>query len=175
MFKTAAATVRAKNYELPIKHKRMFGVRAVKTLHPEIGIGAPAPVVWEVIGDLDGWAQWNPVMKASGVLAPGERINVTLGAPGGKAVSFDPVVVALEEGREFRWRTRKLLGMLDLEHGFRVVPEDTGRCRFEQFEVFRGILGGRVYSRQSKALDTGFQVMNRMLKREAETRARERA
>lgn len=150
-------------------------MRAVKTLHTEIGIGAAAPVVWEVISDLGGWARWNPVMKASGVLAPGERIDVTLGAPGGKALSFKSVVVALEQGREFRWRTRKLLGMLDLEHGFRVVPEDTGRCRFEQFEIFRGIFGGAMYSRQSRALDTGFQAMNRMLKREAEKRARELA
>ena len=147
----------------------------MKTLHTEIGIGAPAPVVWNVIRDLDGWAQWNPVMKASGVLALGERINIILGAPGGKAVSFEAVVVALEEGHEFRWRTRKFLGLLDLEHGFRVVPEDTGRCRFEQFEVFRGILGGVMYSRQSKALGTGFQAMNRMLKREAEKRARDQA
>ncbi len=150
-------------------------MRAVKTLHTEIGIGAPAPVVWEVISDLDGWAQWNPVMKASGVLAPGACINITLGVPGGKAMSFGSVVVALEEGREFRWRTRKLLGLLVLEHGFRVAPEDKGRCRFEQFEIFRGILGGRVYSRQSKALGTGFQAMNRMLKRVAEKRARDRA
>jgi len=149
-------------------------VRAVKTLHSEIGIGAPAPVVWGVITDLGGWPQWNPVMKASGVLAIGERINVSFGAPGGEALSFESVVVKLDAGREFRWRVRKFLRMLDLEHGFRVVREDTGRCRFEQFEIFRGILGGAMYSRQSRALGTGFQAMNRMLKREAEKRARER-
>jgi len=146
----------------------------LKTLHTEIGIGAPASDVWEVISDLDGWAEWNPVMKVVGGLAPGNTIHVTIGAPGGKAISFEPEIVDVDEGTEFRWRVRKFLGLFDSEHGFRVVPEDTGRCRFEQFEVFRGLLGDAMYSRQAKALDTGFQAMNRMLKRESEKRARER-
>ncbi len=146
----------------------------MKSLHTEIGIGAPADVVWEVISDLDGWAAWNPVMKASGQLSKAGRIDVIIAAPGGQGISLRPEIVELENGREFRWRVRKFLGMFDAEHGFRVVPEDTGRCRFEQFETFGGILGGAMYTRQSKALDMGFQAMNRMLKRESEKRARER-
>ncbi len=147
----------------------------MKSLHTEIGIGAPASVVWDVISDLEGWAGWNPVMKASGKLAPGEQLDVTIAAPGSQGMSFTPEIVMLDDGREFRWRVRKMLGLFDAEHGFRVVPEDTGRCRFEQFEVFRGVLGGVMYTRQSKALNTGFQAMNRMLKRETEKRAREQA
>lgn len=149
--------------------------RHVKSLHTEIGIGAAADIVWEVISDLEGWSEWNPVMKASGALREGEVLKVTIAAPGGKAMSLDPVVSSVDEGREFHWRVRKILGLFDAEHGFRVVPEDVGRCRFEQFETFRGPLGAAIYSRQSKALDTGFQAMNRMLKREAEKRARARA
>lgn len=147
----------------------------MKSLHTEIAIGAPAEVVWEIISDLDGWSGWNLVMKASGKLSLGSQIDVALSAPGGQGMSFQPKTVMLEDGREFRWQVRKMLGMFDAEHGFRVVPEDVGRCRFEQFEVFRGLLGGAMYSRQSKALETGFVAMNRMLKREAEKRARERA
>lgn len=145
----------------------------MKSLHTEIGIGAPADVVWGVISDLDGWAAWNPIMKASGKLAQGAQLDVTIAAPGSQGMSFRPEVVMLENGKEFRWRSRKMLGMFDAEHGFRVVPEDVGRCRFEQFEVFTGVLGTALYSRQSKALNTGFQAMNRMLKRESEKRARE--
>ena len=147
----------------------------MKSLHVEINIGAPASVVWSVISNLDGWASWNPVMKASGNLALGERLDVTIAAPGGQGMSFNPEIVMLDDGKEFRWQVRKMLGLFNAEHGFRIVAEDTGRCRFEQFEVFRGLLGERTYSRQSKALDTGFQIMNRMLKREAEKRAREQA
>ncbi len=147
----------------------------MKSLHTEIGIGAPASIVWSVISDLEGWAKWNPVMKASGRLAAGALIDVTIAAPGSEGMSFRPAIVMLEEGVEFRWRVRKMLGLFNAEHGFRVVREDTGRCRFEQFETFRGPLGSAMYSRQSKALSTGFQAMNRMLKRESEKRAKEQS
>lgn len=147
----------------------------MKTLHTEVGIGAPAHIVWDIISDVDGWSAWNPMMKGSGKLGLGERLHIVVTGPGGKAMSLDPIIETLEVGREFRWRVRKLLGLFDAEHGFRVVPEDVGRCRFEQFEVFGGLLGSAMYTRQAKALDTGFQAMNRMLKRTAEKRARELA
>ncbi len=147
----------------------------MKTLHTEIGIGAPAAVVWDVISDLDGWSDWNPVMKVAGGLAPGNSIRVSIAAPGGKEMSFEPEIVDVDDGREFRWRVKKYMGLFDAEHGFRIVPEDVGRCRFENFEVFRGVLGEAMYRRELKALETGFQAMNRMLKRETEKRARERA
>jgi hypothetical protein len=147
----------------------------MRTIHTEIGIGAPAEIVWEVVSDLEGWSAWNPFLKASGKLAGGETLRVTIAAPGGKAHRIEPAVVLFDDGHEFRWKMRSFGGMLRAEHGFRVVPEDVGRCRFEQFEMFGGFLAGAFLSRQGKALETGFQAMNRMLKREAEKRARERA
>ena len=54
----------------------------MKSLHTEIGIGAPAHIVWEVISDLDGWSAWNPIMKASGTLAQGEQLDVKLDGAG---------------------------------------------------------------------------------------------
>ena len=68
-------------------------------------------------------------MKASGNLARGERLDVTIAAPGSQGILLNPKVVMLDDGKEFRWRVRKMLGLFDAEHGFRVVPEDTGRCR----------------------------------------------
>ena len=107
----------------------------MRTLHSEIGIGAPADVVWEVLTDLDGWQRWNPFMSVSGRLAADAPLAVTLSAPGGKTIRVEPKVVKLDEGKEFRWRARQLLGLISAEHGFRVVPEDVGRCRFEQGEL----------------------------------------
>lgn len=147
----------------------------MQTIHNEIGIGAPAPIVWEIVSDLEGWARWNPFMQARGKLAGGEKLLVIMAAPGGKKVSIEPRVVMVDDGREFRWKGRTFGGLFRAEHGFRVTAEDVGRCRFEQFEMFSGLLAGAILSRQGKAIETGFQAMNRMLKREAEKRARERA
>lgn len=145
----------------------------MKTIHSEIGVGAPADIVWEVASDLEGWERWNPVMKASGKLAGGEKLHVIVSGPGGKKVGIEPTVTMMDEGHEFRWKLRTFGGLLRAEHGFRVVAEDVGRCRFEQFEMFAGFLASAFLSRQGKAIETGFQAMNRMLKREAEKRARE--
>lgn len=147
----------------------------MKTIHTEIGIGAPAEIVWEIVSDLENWARWNPFMTASGKLAGGEKLQVFMARPGGKKLGIEPAVTMMDEGREFRWKTRTFGGLFRAEHGFRVVPEDTGRCRFEQFEMFGGFLAPAILSRQGKAIETGFQAMNRTLKREAEKRARERA
>lgn len=147
----------------------------MKTVHTEIGIGAPAEAVWEVVSDLNGWESWNQIVSVSGKLAIGETLHVVISPPGGKAVSLTPTVVQLEEGREFRWRTRTFGGLFKAEHGFRITAEDKGRCRFEQFEMFKGFLAGAFLARQGKAIETGFNAMNRLLKREAEKRARERA
>ena len=55
------------------------------------------------------------------------------------------------------------------EHGFRVVPEDAGRCRFEQFETFSGLLAAPILWKVEASTRLGFEAMNRMLKRRAET------
>ena len=56
-------------------------------------------------------------------------------------MTLRPTIVKLEPGRELRWLGHLgVRGLFDGEHGFRVVPEDVGRCRFEQFETFTGLL-----------------------------------
>jgi hypothetical protein len=62
-----------------------------------------------------------------------------------------------------------LPGIFDGEHGFRVVPEDAGRCRFEQFEAFSGLFARPILWKVEASTRVGFEAMNRMLKRRAET------
>ena len=145
----------------------------MKTLHSELGVGARAEIVWEVLSDLPGWERWNPVMQVQGDLAQGERLQLTIAPPGGKPVRIEPTVSQLEEGRQMRWLSHVLFrGVLDIEQGFRVTAEDVGRCRLEQFAVFRGLLSDAVLWRNRKPIEMGFQAMNRSLKREAERVAR---
>ena len=59
-------------------------------------------------------------------------------------------------------------GLFDGEHGFRVVPEDVGRCRFEQFETFRGLLVAPILWKVEATTRAGFEAMNRALKAKAE-------
>lgn len=148
----------------------------MRTIHTETGVLAPAEVVWSVLSDLAGWQRWNPFLWATGEMRLGAAVEIVASPPGRGPVRVRARIVRLQEGRELRWRSRMLglPGLFDGEHGFRVTPEDVGRCRFEQFECFSGLLAAAVLSRSEKAITTGFTAMNRALKREAERLARER-
>jgi hypothetical protein len=132
----------------------------MRTIHTEIGILAPAERVWGILIDTDRWAEWNPFAKMTGRVAPGERIAVTLTPPGKSAMTLKPTVVKLEPGREFRWLGHLgMRGVFDGEHGFRITPEDVGRCRFEHFETFTGILSTPVMWMVGDATRQGFEAM----------------
>ncbi len=139
------------------------------SIHTEIGIGAPAEKVWGVFAATDKWPEWNPFAKVSGRLAVGERLTVEIKPPGKRPMTFRPTLVAFEKGRELRWLGHLLVrGLFDGEHGFRVRAEDTGRCRFEQFETFRGLLAAPIFLMVGEATRQGFEAMNRALKARAE-------
>ena len=141
----------------------------MRAIHTEIGIGAPAATVWAVLIDTAKWAEWNPFAKLSGRVAVGERVSVTLTPPGKSPITMRPTIVKLDAGRELRWLGNLgIPGLFDGEHGFRVVPEDVGRCRFEHFETFRGLLVAPIMWMVGDATRQGFEAMNRALKALAE-------
>jgi hypothetical protein len=141
----------------------------VRTIHTEIDIAAPASRVWDILIATDQWAEWNPFAKVSGRFAMDERLNVEITPPGKKPMKFTPTVVKLEPGREVRWLGHLgVRGLFDGEHGFRVVPEDVERCRFEQFETFRGLLAAPILWLSGDVTRRGFEAMNRALKARAE-------
>ena len=141
----------------------------MRAVHTEIGIGAPAATVWAVLIDTAKWAEWNPFARLSGRVAVGERVSVTLTPPGNSPITMRPAIVKLDTGREFRWLGHLgVPGLFDGEHGFRVVPEDVGRCRFEHFESFRGLLVTPIMWMVGDATRQGFEAMNRALKALAE-------
>ena len=141
----------------------------MKTIHTEIGILAPAERVWGILIDTDRWTEWNPFAKMTGRIAPGERISVTLTPSGKSAMTLKPTIVKLDHGREFRWLGHLgMRGLFDGEHAFRDTAEDAGRCRFEHFETFTGILSTPVMWMVGAATRQGFEAMNRALKARAE-------
>ena len=142
----------------------------MRTIHTEVDVGAPAARVWAILADFDGWAQWNPFARVKGRLAIGERLEVEISLPDKPPMTFRPRIVTLEPGRELRWLgSLGMRGVFDGEHGFRVVPGDAGRCRFEQFETFTGLLVAPIMWMVGEATCQGFEAMNRALKARAES------
>ena len=141
----------------------------MKSLHAAVEIDAPAERVWQIVGDFGSYPDWNPFMvRAAGVLRVGERLDITIVAPGMKPASFRPRVLDFEPGRLIRWKGEfKLPGLFDGRHALIVDPLDGGRSRFTTHEDVSGILlpfVGKVMT----ASQQGFELMARAVKERAE-------
>jgi hypothetical protein len=141
----------------------------MKSLHAAVEIDAPPERVWQIVGDFGRYADWNPfIVRAAGEPRVGERLDITIAAPGLKPVSFRPLVMDLEPGRLIRWKGEfKLPGLFDGRHTLIVDPLDGGRSRFTTHEDVTGILlpfAGKVMS----ASQQGFELMAHAVKERAE-------
>ena len=141
----------------------------MKSLHAAIDIDAPAERVWQVVSDFGKYADWNPfIVRATGEPRVGERLDITIAAPGMKPVSFRPRVLDVEPGRLIRWKGEfKLPGLFDGRHALIVDALDGGRSRFTTHEDVTGILlpfVGKVMT----ASQQGFELMAQAVKQRAE-------
>ena len=139
------------------------------TLQHEIEIDASPEAVWAVLADTAAYRDWNPfVRRLDGERREGAKLEVQVAPPGGRPMTFKPVVLAAEPGRELRWLGRFLVpGLFDGEHGFRLEPLPNGRTRFVQEERFGGLLV-RPLSKTLVKTELGFAQMNEALKRRVE-------
>jgi hypothetical protein len=141
----------------------------VRTIATEVRIDRPAAAVWAILVDVDRWSEWNPFARASGRVAVGETLEVTISPPGKSPMTFRPTIVRLDPGVELRWLGHLALpGIFDGEHGFRIEPEGDRRCRFAHFETFKGLLAGPILWLGGDATRRGFEAMNLALKARAE-------
>ena len=141
----------------------------MKSLHAAVEIDAPAERVWQVVSDFARYAGWNPfIVRAAGELRVGERLDITIAAPGMKPVSFRPRVLDVDPGRLSRWKGEfKLPGLFDGRHALIVDALDGGRSRFTTHEDVTGILlpfVGKVMT----ASQQGFELMAQAVKKRAE-------
>jgi len=132
-------------------------------------IDASPEAVWAVLSDLPSYPSWNPfIREASGSLAAGERLDLTMQPEGGRAMRFRPTVLEAEPGRELRWLGRLVApGVFDGEHRFAIEPT-AGGSRLIQEERFTGILVPLLAKGLRKRTLPAFEQMNEAVKERAE-------
>lgn len=138
----------------------------MRTIETAIEIDAPPADVWAVLVDGQAYPDWNPFVRAlEGDLRVGERIRVRLQPPGGRGMTFRPVVRAVDPPHELRWLGQLgLPRIFDGEHRFVLEPLDGGtRTRFVHGESFRGVLVPFVGS-MLRDTTTGFAAFNEALR-----------
>ena len=139
-------------------------------LRTDIDIDAPPARVWDVLTDFAAYPAWNPfIRRVGGILAPRCRLLVRIEPPGGRAMTFRPVVLRVEPERELAWRGRTFIPRLfDGTHVFRLEPRGAG-VRFTHAETFHGLLVPLLRRSLETMTRQGFESMNRALKARAES------
>jgi hypothetical protein len=141
-----------------------------RSIETQIDIEAPVRRVWEVLVDWPAYPRWNPWMQhLEGELEVGARLDVRVKLDA-RTMRFRPRVIALEDGRTYRWLGHLLVpGVFDGEHAFALEALDDGNTRFFHFESFGGVLAGLTLRLVGEATRAGFEVMNRALKERCES------
>ena len=151
----------------------MKGLTMKHQLHTEIEIAASTAVVWEILTDLERYAEWNPFITSSeGEVVLGQRITNRMQPPGGKAMTFMPTITDVEEGHTFEWLGRLgLPGVFDGRHRFELYPGSDGGTRLVHREQMSGILVRPLRKKLDRETLPGFEAMNEALKARAEARS----
>jgi len=145
----------------------------MKEVRSEIRIDASPEEVWRVLTDFAAYPTWNPFVKSiSGDMKPGERITLTLQPGPGEARTVRPKVLCVDPGKSFVWQSHHSIPFLvRAAHCFEIEPDEGGKTRFIQREIFSGLLAS-IMARRAEAHQCGFEEMNRAIKVAAEWLAR---
>ena len=141
----------------------------MKEIYTEIVIDAPASAVWDILTDFDNFPQWNPFIKEiSGNLKKGSQIKVFIKPPNSNGMKFKPEILEYQPEKELRWLGKLWIPWLfDGEHSLIIKNRDDNKVLFIQKEKFNGLLIP-FFSSMFKDTESGFEMMNQALKREAE-------
>ena len=135
-----------------------------KILTTHLTVDSPVEAVWQTLSNLTSYHEWNPfITSAAGVLALGERLDLTIQPPGGRPMKFKPWVTAVETHQYLEWLGHLgVPGVFDGRHSFTLTPLPGGRTLLQQSETFTGALTPFTGSMLKRTRE-GFSAMNQAI------------
>lgn len=140
----------------------------------QIGVKAPASVVWEIVHDLERWAEWNPLYtRASGAIRIGETLNLMLALPDQPPRELKATVIDWTPDEAIHWKTSHVAGLVRTVRYLEIEAKSETGCIFSNGEIFQGLLGPRLARQLRPALKKGFAALGEAVRDLAEARWRE--
>jgi len=138
-------------------------------LERRIGIQAPDEIVWEILSDIPGWADWNPIYpRAQGEIRIGNRWTLDLALPGQPVRTIHPVILDWAPYDHIHWRLDILRGWARTVRFLEIEKMGPENVIFSNGEIFDGLLGGLAVRRLGRPILDGFEAMNEVLKQRSE-------
>jgi hypothetical protein len=138
-------------------------------IETRVEVAAPPAAIWALLADVGGWSRWNPLYaEASGSLAIGEVLHLSVVLPGMKPQAADSTVKWIAPGVGVHFQSVSMGGMVLGNRYILVEPAGEGRSTVVNGEVMGG-LGGRVIAALiGGKVRAALESMNAGLKAEAE-------
>lgn len=157
--------MKTKSYSIIFLIFSTLSVMAQKNLETEIIIQASPEIVWEVLTNFEDYPNWNPFIKSlEGDMTVGNNIKIKL-----PDMSFKPKLLVFDENKELRWIGKLFFkGLFDGEHSFEIIDNHDGTVTFKHNEKFNGILVNLFSKKLDTETRTGFEDMNKALKKRVE-------
>jgi len=136
-------------------------------------IDAPTKVVWEILGDWQGWGAWNPLYtRTAGELREGAEIDMTVAVEGMKPMDTIATVFTVRPGECMEYGLSKAGGLLRAFRFAEIEEIGPNRCAIANGETMSGPVGWLVARIAGAKVGQGLQAMNAKLKQLAEERWR---
>lgn len=146
------------------------GPKGLRTEH-RIGVQADALAIWEIIADLDRWADWNPLYtKASGAIRIGAPLTLAQALPGMEPHTLHGKVLEWVPGDQLHFQMSALGGLVRATRYVEIEELAEGSCIVTTGDITGGLLGPSMARSLQPRLYRGFKAMNEALKARAEAR-----
>jgi uncharacterized protein YndB with AHSA1/START domain len=74
------------------------------TVTTTIDLEATPEQVWDILIDTGGHSTWNPfITTLADTLEVGQKLDIRIAPPGGKAMTFHPTVTAVQPAQRLAW------------------------------------------------------------------------
>lgn len=134
-----------------------------------IGVAAPPHEVWKLIGNLDGWPDWNPLYTTvEGKLGFGAPLTLTVVLPGQTPRTIHPIVDSWTPDELIHWRLKMMGGLLTSLRYIEIEKLSEEGCIFSNGEIFDGFLGRRLPRSMQRQLRAGFAQLGETVKAKVE-------
>jgi hypothetical protein len=138
-------------------------------LEHRLGVRAPAEAIWDVIADVERWAEWNPLYpRAAGVIRMGETLDLEVALPGQASRQIRPVVVDWVPHEQLLWSLSMMGGLVKSTRYLEIEELAPGACVFSNGELFGGLIGPTLARRMRGPIRAGFAALGEALKARVE-------
>ena len=133
-------------------------------IEKRVGVRAPSDRIWEVVADLPGWDQWNPIETGvSGTIAFGGVINLTERIESLPERQVTGRVADWQPNAQLVW-TEKRGWLFNVVRYYEIEELEPGSCIIANGFIFSGFRGEGFHDRHKKTVRTACEAIGEALK-----------